>query len=223
MLTRRIALALFLLLPMGLSADIIVAQADWQSSRSTPLSSGLVGSGRWAPGAEGGFLLEWDISWNAVTQLWTYKYSWSDADGAVLHPELSHAIIQVSPGFTTNDFTVVSADDAELGTFGQGNSNPGIPGDIFGIKFEGLAGVEFTTNRAPVWGDFYAKDGLADDFVYNAGFGTAPTEATLLNFIARPDTRGGPPEEVIPEPASIFLFGTVLAGVVYRMRKRQAA
>jgi len=98
--------------------------------------------------------------------------------------------------------------DAVLDTYGpglQGNSDPGIPATIQGIKFDWCPAVPLTlftlvTDIAPTWGDFYAKDGNAGgqgtNTAWNAGFTnplTDPTNAPANGtpygyYILRPDT-----------------------------------
>src|SRR5690606_15532951 len=97
----------------------------------------------------------------------------------------------------------------------QGSSNPSIPGDIFGVKFDfgsGTSVYTLVTLRVPVWGDFYLKGGRDAntsnpppdaDFLsaWNTGFGTDPTLHTqdFNNWIATPATAT---TVVVPSPAA---------------------
>jgi len=93
--------------------------------------------------------------------------------------EISHVLIETSRGITLLSGTTTTGREGPS-TFGaQGNSNPGIPGDLFGLKFD-LSGLavswQIETDRAPMWGDFYAKNGKhrgQDVYAYNVHFGAA--------------------------------------------------
>jgi hypothetical protein len=83
----------------------------------------------------------------------------------------------------------------------------------------------FTSTRAPVWGDFYMKDGkedMSDIYAYNTTFGTddpldPPSNGSINYKILRPDTY----TTIIPEPGTLLLLGSALAlaGGYRRFRK----
>lgn len=194
---------------VGSPAPGVVANGVWDNS-STSFSWTVKDVGT----NPGGFLI------------WEYSYTLSVGNQG----NISHFIVELSPGFTTGDL-LTELTNTEIGTFGQqGNSNPGIPGDIFGIKFDKRTSttetVTFQTLRAPVWGDFYAKDGKAggvDNYVYNAGFSDADPVApaangSVGNHILRPDTTVKPPAEV-PLPPAAWLLGSALLGLVAISRR----
>jgi hypothetical protein len=72
------------------------------------------------------------------------------------------------------------------------------------------------TARAPVWGDFYIKDGKTggiDNSAWNTAFLDAdpldlPADRSINNHVLVPDTYTTP----VPEPGTLLLVGTGLAG-----------
>lgn len=188
----------------------IVATDGWDGS-STILS--------WTVqdvGSQGGFLL------------WQYDYNFT-----VPSKNISHVIIEVSPNAQDSDFTILSGISQWVQNYdGQGNSNPNIPETMRGIKFgpDGLDySFSFTTTRAPVWGDFYAKDGKSDGtFVtaWNAGFTASDTDPTVppsngsVSYsILRPNTA-----VIVPEPVSsiLFIIGAATLGFRRYLRRGKA-
>jgi hypothetical protein len=112
-----------------------------------------------------GTTLEYTVYFDEDSENWKYRYEWSTS-----HKSLSHMIFSLT-------------EDGDLGAFGYDNllggtaggeikyygpddpSNPGIPGDMYGIKFDTDdddldAYFEIITDRGPMWGDFYAKGGV---------------------------------------------------------------
>jgi hypothetical protein len=104
--------------------------------------------------------------------------------------------------------------DLVPGTYGASPPNPNFPvgASIIGVKFNVVGGpalpvtITFDSDRAPVYGDFYAK--IANDkTAYNNGLGHEATSLLLSDFIARPDGS-------LPEPGTVFLalIGVALVG-----------
>ncbi len=183
---------------------------------------GLFATGPWAGG-------DAELNWS-VTQLqngnWRYTYTF-----AVEEKDISHMLIEISPTFTSANVKSGTTSGWQLGTWGtQGNSNPGIPSSLYGLKFGGDSETEvFTivTDRAPMWGDFYAKDGRSggyDVYAYNTAFGGSTTASIydrVAGMVLVPDTFTN-----VPEPAILPLFGAgmlLLGGIpMLRDRKRTA-
>ncbi len=223
---------MLLIAPSALATPVYntpVDPAHWAGPtavRST--GSGLQGTGPWgATSPSPGFT----ISWNIVPQatgllLYEYTFGWTSKD-------ISHAIIELSndclagaspcvwgfvPGVDPGDITLYQPDQ-------QGQSNPNLPAAIYGVKvnFSKLTGnsaiFSFYSDRLPVWGHFYAKDGNDDGVdvtVWNVGLAN-PGSEDIIHFIARPDTA---PQYIIPEPGTMVLMGLGLLALGLWHRKR---
>jgi hypothetical protein len=219
------------IVPVTAASDLSGATAF----RTTPDAGGLHGNGAWAVAP---FLrVEWDIAFNVGTSMWDYAYDVvRTGPGDVSHwiLELTHYLPD-GTDLTSYWNTIFTDDGLEVGTFGMGGSNPGIPGDIYGVKLNtdefGGTALSFSTDHAPVWGDFYAKDGtaggLGDNYAYNVGFtpdtgsgvtsdqgGPASATGPFLNWIPRPDgvVIIRDPVDPVPEATTIAMW-LGLAGV----------
>ena len=171
---------------------------------------------------------------NGYNDYWHYEYAFEYP-----RKDISHFIVEVSPGSTANDFfnLVGVEDDAPaMHNPTDGKPNPGMPASIFGLKMEeGTNFYSFDSYKAPVWGDFYAVDGVIEGtsdgyvYAYNTDFlmadPTAPAKDGLLMDVTgapiykilRPDT-----VSTIPEPSTMILMGTILlgGGLVRRFRRK---
>ncbi|MBN2296693.1 MAG: PEP-CTERM sorting domain-containing protein [Pirellulales bacterium] len=180
----------------------------------------------------------------------------SGQNGALLSKGLSHLILEITelePGESAADYyrnfsykiNGASNTDVvmEIKTYvadpnNDGNTNPGLPADIFGIKMDMPDAVDvrtlefsFESEMAPVWGDFYAKDGNNTDpptAAWNDYNDITPALAAdglfdSLGYIARPNGEEihGPPPPV-PEPTSLVIWGIgLLACMAVRFVRRR--
>ena len=207
-------------------AEENVDVGDYSGSRS--YSAGQVtATGGWATSD---FTVSWDIENVGGSHPYHYTYTFSGSDGD-LSKAISHAILQVSDVANASDFTFTSTDTVEGPiTFGDmGNSNPGIPGDIYGVKLDDLSDgtvvFDFYSTKDPIWGDFYAKDGVdnnqgekTDVYAYNTGFGVDPTGASSFdNWIPRPDSG-----MAVPEPTTLLLLGSAMGAAALKRRKKKS-
>jgi hypothetical protein len=194
-------------------------------SRSIPAANGVVGSNF------NTFQISWTIVYNPVPATFTYTYllTGTVASGG---QGLSHMILDTSdncvnvaagtladPNCITN--ISISAGTVALAPGDYSTSgDPNFPAtfDIVGVKFGVVGGpalpltIQFTSDRAPVYGDFYVKVAAATT-AYDNGLTLHATSTNILDFIARPDTNN-----FTPEPAGIVLSagGLLLLGIIRR-------
>lgn len=197
----------------------------------------LVATGAWD---DPNSTLSWTVDDSNGPGLWHYEYTLTVPVKAI-----SHFIVEVSdadpgPAFTLANLFALGANpqdwtDANLtsvGLFTAGGSNPNMPGNLNGVKFDAnddfnatTVIVSFDSNRDPVWGDFYAKDGKAGGqagiwaSLWNEGFLAAdPTDpaadGSVLDHLLVPDS--------VPEPATVALLAVGAAGFLLRRRCRRA-
>lgn len=159
----------------------------------------------------------WNGSWqySSVTydislsnNLYTYSYTWSAGEES--SKALSHIITQVSDNFTIgNIFTGTTAGYIGPDFYSdttQGQSNPGLSPGIFGLKWNTSGDPlvftwQIVTDRAPMDGIIYAKDGVLGGRDANDVWVWAKYNVQV------PDTVS------VPEATTMLLFGIGLVGI----------
>ena len=207
-----VSLFLFLLVFI-FGVQTILAYPVWNNSAdfsgSRAFNSGINATGSWATN----FTIEWEITQDPNTLNYTYTYTLNTVD-----PEISHFIVELVKD--NNFWYYTDLPQTELKDWSQSSSNPDLPQGFYGLSFDDLSGKErvilsFTTDRAPVWGVFYAK-GSSNAAAWSKALDLdnykKGDDASF--FIPRPHV------VLIPEPTSIFLFGTGLLGLAGLGRKR---
>ena len=219
---------LFLIVPLSsVSANAALWGADGSGelagSRTSPTSGGIDATDGWDAG---GFTISWNITEDAGK--WTYVYTVTGD-----RKDISHFILEVTDDgqpFNTFPGTDTDIDEDSPKTYPSADSgNPLMPNPIYGVKFDfgpdepgnPVFSVDYTivTNRAPVYGVFYAKDGTDDgDAVVawsnalNCNEYETNDTLTLTDFIVRPNS-------VVPIPGAVWLLGSGLIGLVGIGRK----
>lgn len=210
------AVSILLVLFSGLAAALPVS-----GTLTSADGGGIYATGSWD---NGGATLHYTVT-ERPDGLWQYDYHF-----VLLKKELSHIIFEVSKTFTKDNVFDGTTDGWTLGYWGtEGNSNPGIPSELYGMKFDGPFSLDtmitMVSNREPMLGNFYAKDGVdgkgadkVDVYAYNTGFNTTDGIKILV-----PDTKeGGGNPNIVPEPSSAALLGLGLLGLTSLRRKMTA-
>lgn len=211
----------FLIMAGAVTFNAWAALSTITGSLSTPSNEGLISGGITWSGDEEGLTVFWEVS-RLEDHTWHYQYTFTNGDGNPLKMLVSYFIVSVSDNLTYSDVFNFGGDaeSYELKTFGPGPSAPGFPEDqtIWGLKIE-LGGdqltAEFSSNRAPMWGDFYAKDGgNPKNYAYNGDLGVKVSNphdcqnvpideyGNSLFKVLVPDAVPEP----APEPASLLML-----------------
>ena len=206
---------------VGLGALSPASALQYEGGISTVDGSVVGTSGSaWASGPSS---IQWVINKN-IDGSWHYNY-----EIMVPSSNVSHSIIEATNPFANAfpDLYDIAGDfsGTEVGTF-DATGNPGIPGSIYGIKFNNFTGtdvlIDFDSVRSPVWGNFYATDGMTGDeanAIWNSSFldpnpSDDPSDGSVNNKILRPDSP-------VPEPAALALIPMGLVPFI-RLRRKTA-
>lgn len=256
-ITSRTAISIAVVVLALWGAPAMAYFAQYTGSLTSD-ACGLIGGGGWATGSTFG----WTVTQETQGGIWQYDYSLT-----VPYKDASHFIVELTSDLGEDEIALLNLKywdgseweswtpkEMDIRTFYSDEaSNPGMPeyadgsiSKVYGIKLD-LPDVpatdlrwSFQSQRDPVWGDFYAKDGRSGEpfaYLYNVGFlETDPDPSTPQGLpvsgnqdppfgkgkILRPDGGGTSGEEITPElsPGVLLLLGALPLGIAWRRRKR---
>ncbi len=224
---KRVLLSFLLTLA---AVNICVGSSTVYTGNLSVADGGLTAYGAWGCPST---TLKWIVDDITTPGKWHYSYTL-----VVPSKDISLMIIEASNGnnpFTSDNLFSPSSNpqgwiqSIAIQSFYPNNSTPYMPEDMYGIKLDAAKNattvtISFDSDRVPVWGDFYAKDGYSTcggwNAVYNTGFTYndydpfAPAaNGNLQNHLLVPDS-------YIPAPGALILvcIGTTLTEILRRRR-----
>jgi hypothetical protein len=169
------------------------------------------------------------VAWAITSATGGYNYEYTVRTSG--SPAISHFIIGLSSTCTgissrtsSGCITILQTDpvkEIEISGAGGfpagGGSNPGMPANLYGIKFDTnndprTFTVSFFSDRIPVWQNFYMKGAQVGS--WNTGF----TATGSSYYIAAPDTV---PMNVVPEPSTYAALAAAVGVVMVAARRRR--
>ncbi len=215
-------------------ASPLLADMSYVGSLSTDAGTIVAGDGWNYPGTS----IAWEVTVGSSSVHYKYTFTVPTEPQA---KDISHLILEVTKVadvigpfdvYNTRDFRGFESGQADLPVQSQqyyewtdGNSNPDMPdAGLFGIKFNQITDatewvIEFDSDRLPMWGDFYAKDGQSGGIwatAWNSQFGLAVDAdywaTDVVGKLLVPDGA------VVPLPGAVLLgmFGLSYAGMKLR-------
>lgn len=225
-----VSITAVMLLSLAVSASFADLPSYTGSLAGNSTSDPIDVTGSWGPV---------DVSWTVTETtpgIWNYDYS------ASAGRTFTHFLLETSSTFTAANMWNATGgfSGATIDTFtstNYGASDSGLIGPMYGVRFNNMTqssvNLSFTSNRAPVWGDFYTADGQGH-YAWNSGFtnpNSDPGDAVLPSngaysdangyYLLVPDTTNSPGGSSTPEPGSIGLGLCALGLAVGTLRRRK--